>query len=71
MFKTPYETTIARHLIVNSITSSLAVAFSNGELGRSELSGDVLVVTGVKNGMVKIQPFTHPIVFEDAYKRLS
>jgi len=68
MFKTPYETTVARHSAMNSITSSLAVAFSNQELGYAGISGNVLVLTGLKNSAVRVPPFTHPVVFEDAYK---
>ena len=68
MFKTPYETTIARHSLLNNITSALAIALSNDELATCELSGNVQVVTGLKTGGVKIPQFTHPVVFEDAYK---
>ena len=68
MFKTPYETTIARHSLLNNITSALAIALSNDELATCELSGNVQVVTGLKTGAVKIPQFTHPVVFEDAYK---
>lgn len=68
MFKTPYETTIARHSLLNNITSALAIALSNYELATCELSGNVQVVTGLKTGAVKIPQFTHPVVFEDAYK---
>ncbi len=68
MIKTPYETTIARHSLLNHITSALAIALSNDELATCELSGNVQVVTGLKTGAVKIPQFTHPVVFEDAYK---
>src|SRR5574343_1110013 len=66
MIFTPYDTTACQHYPLDEIRSALAKAATMGLLWQDpEHSGDIDVVTTIKNSALKIPPFSHPLKYED------